>query len=139
MAAKVRDLLTTDPIIMEGTQSARTAAEKMREADVGALLVEEYGTLVGIVTDRDLVTRVIAQREDADSMTMSSVVSAELHTVGPDDSLADAVKVMQEHAVRRVPVVEDGTAIGILSLGDVALALDPDSVLADISKAKPNT
>ena len=139
MATKVRDLLTSDPIILEGTESARTAAEKMREADVGALLVEEYGTLLGIVTDRDLVTRVIAQREDADSMTMSSVVSSELHTVGPDDSLGDAIGVMREHAVRRVPVVEDGTAIGILSLGDVALALDPDSVLADISEAGPNT
>jgi CBS domain-containing protein len=138
MATQVRELMTQDPIVLEATESVRTAARKMQEADVGAVLVEESGTLRGIVTDRDLVTRVIAAETDAEKISVGQVASSELVTLSPDDTLADAVTVMREHAIRRIPVVEDSAAVGILSIGDLAVARDPESALADISAAEPN-
>ena len=138
VAIPVRDLMTPDPILLVTTDSAQTAAEKMRGAGVGAVLVEEAGSLRGIVTDRDLVTRVIAARVDASDLTVGEVASDQVWTVGPDDTVDDAIGLMREHAVRRVPVVENGAAVGILALGDLAVVRDPESLLGEISAAEPN-
>jgi CBS domain-containing protein len=139
MATQVRDLMTADPIVLETTASAREAAEQMRGSDIGAILVEENGTLRGILTDRDLVTRVIAAGMDASGITVGEVASTDPVTVGPDDSIAAALDRMREHAVRRIPVVDEAASVGILAIGDLAVIRDPSSVLADISAADPNT
>ncbi len=138
MATQVRDLMTPDPILLATTDSAQTAAEKMQRFGVGAVLVEEAGSLRGIVTDRDLVTRVIAAGADANELTVGEVITEELSTVAPDDPVTEAIGLMREHAVRRVPVVEDGAAVGILALGDLAVVRDPESLLGEISAANPN-
>jgi CBS domain-containing protein len=134
----VREIMTTDPIVLQSSTSVKEAAEKMRDADVGDVIVEDGGELVGVVTDRDITIRCVAEGTSPESATIWSIVSGELHTLSPDDTLDDAVTTMREAAVRRVPVVEDGVAIGVLSIGDLAVVKDPDSVLADISAAHGN-
>ncbi len=134
----VREIMTTDPIVLQSSTSVKEAAKKMRDADVGDVIVEDGGSLVGIVTDRDITIRCVAEGTSPESATIWSIVSGELHSLSPDDSLDDAVNTMRDAAVRRVPVVEDGVAIGVLSIGDLAVAKDPDSVLADISAAHGN-
>jgi len=134
----VKELMTPDPIVLETTETIHAAAQRMRDADVGAVLVEAGGTLRGIVTDRDVVVRAVADALDPQEVTVGQALSGELVAVGPDDTIADAIGVMRERAVRRVPVVDDGVAVGILSLGDLAQRRDPESVLGDISAAPPN-
>lgn len=137
MAETVQEHMTTDPIVLESTQSITDAARRMRDDEVGDVLVKEDGRLCGILTDRDIVVRSIAEGRDPEATTLADVCSEELYTVGPDDTLDDVVATMRDHAVRRVPVVEDGVAVGILSMGDLAVKRDPDSALADISEAPP--
>lgn len=138
MARAVRELMTTDPVTLPASTSVRVAAQRMRADDIGDVLVEDDGRLCGIVTDRDLVVRVLSDDIGSESITLGEVCSSDLHTVSPDDDLDAAVKIVREHAVRRIPVVEDQTAVGILAIGDLAVALDEDSALADISAAAPN-
>lgn len=135
MATKVRELMTPDPVTLEASTPIRAAAERMRDDDIGNVLVEDDGQLRGIVTDRDITTRVVAEGTAPDQITLGQVCTGELHTVSPDDDLDDAVRILREHAVRRIPVTEDGTAVGVLAIGDLAVILDSDSALADISAA----
>ena len=113
-------------------------ARIMRDEDIGAVLVTDEDRLRGLVSDRDLVVRALAEGDDPGQTTVASACSDDLVTVGPDDELDVAVRVMREHAVRRVPVVEEGRPVGIVSLGDLAVERDPDSALGDISAARPN-
>lgn len=138
MATKVRDLMTPDPTILAASESAATAAHRMRDHDIGDVLIEDDGTLRGIVTDRDLTVRVLAEGIDGDSISLGDVCTTDLVTVGPDDALGDVVGLMRREAIRRVPVAEDGTAVGVLAIGDLATVEDPDSALADISAAGGN-
>jgi CBS domain-containing protein len=112
---------------------------KMRDHEIGDVLVVDGSELVGIVTDRDIAVRVVAEGSDPDSVTLGDVCSGDLETVTPDDDLGDVIRDMRDRAVRRVPVVEDGTAVGILSIGDLAVMKDAESLLADISAAPSNT
>lgn len=137
MAQTVRDLMTPDPIILANTRTVTEAARRMRDEDVGDVLVHEDGRLCGILTDRDIVVRLIAEELDTTGMTLGQICSGELHIVAPDDELDAAVAMMRSHAIRRAPVVEDDVAVGILSIGDLAIRQDPDSALADISQAPP--
>jgi len=91
------------------------------------------------VTDRDIVVRGLAEGMDPTNTPVSKVCSAELTVVSPDDTVDDAVNLMRDHAVRRLPVVEDGRAVGIVAIGDLARMRDGDSPLAAISSAPPNT
>jgi CBS domain-containing protein len=110
----------------------------MRDGDVGAVLIEDGGTLKGIVTDRDIVVRAVADGRDPDEVRAEEVASMDVATLTPDQSLRDAARFMREHDVRRVPVVQDGRPVGIVSLGDLAIELDTDSALADISSEPGN-
>jgi CBS domain-containing protein len=139
MPRTVRDVMTTDPVVCETTASATEAAQKMRDHEIGDVLVVDGSELVGIVTDRDIAVRVVAEGSDPDSVTLGDVCSGDLETVTPDDDLGDVIRDMRDRAVRRVPVVEDGTAVGILSIGDLAVMKDAESLLADISAAPSNT
>ena len=138
MATKIRDLMTTDPIVLQTTTTATQAAQEMQREDVGDVLVEDNGTLRGIVTDRDLTLRVIADGTDGDAITLGEVCSGELIVLDPEQDLRSAVETMRDQKVRRLPVVENGQAVGILSIGDLAVSLDPESALADISAAPEN-
>jgi CBS domain-containing protein len=134
---KVRDVMTAEPIVLQQDQSIADAAQAMRDNAVGAVLVVDGDKLCGLVTDRDLVVRAVAESAPSDS-PVGRVVSSDLIAVGADDEADDAARVMQEHAVRRLPVMDDGRIVGIVSIGDLAVSRGEDSALADISAAEPN-
>jgi len=132
--------MTPDPKILEATASVRDAAELMRESDIGDVVVLENNQLCGIVTDRDIVVRVLADGGDPAMVTVGEICSRELTTVPPTASIDDVVRLIREKAIRRLPVVEeDGEVVGIVSIGDIAVARDRESALADVSAALPNT
>ena len=139
MADKVRDVMTTHPITLASTETLAAAAKQMRDADVGVVVVTDNDSISGLVTDRDIVVRGIA--EDLDPFTSSLASCCTTHdvvTVGPDDALDHGVKLMREHAVRRLLVVEGGKPVGVVSIGDFAIERDEDSALAQISAAEQN-
>ena len=133
MSQTLRDLMTPDPVVLESTATVEQAAQCMRDEDVGDVLVHEDGELCGIVTDRDLVVRCVAEQDDPSVTTIGDLCSAELITVEVDASVEEAVLLMTRHSVRRVPVLEAGVVLGIVSLGDLAIARDPESALGRIS------
>ncbi|AQS66067.1 CBS domain-containing protein [Streptomyces pactum] len=138
MTQYVRDIMTGDPVTVEPQTSVTAVARIMRDRDLGAVLVTDGDRLRGLVTDRDLVVRSVAEGGDPEQTTVAGACSDEVVTVRPDDELNHAVELMREHAVRRVPVVDDGRPVGIVSLGDLAMERDPESALGDISVARPN-
>ena len=138
MADTVRDLMAESPWKVEPSDSVEDAAKKMRENDVGALLVVEDEELKGIVTDRDIVVKAVAEGDKPGKAKVEDVCTADTATIEADASVDDAIKAMREADVRRLPVVEDGKPVGIISLGDLAISRDEDSALADISAAAPN-
>jgi CBS domain-containing protein len=137
MADTVRDLLKGDPVTVEASATVQDAAKLMDENDIGNVLVVENNEVQGIVTDRDIVVRVIAKGDGADA-SVREAATTDLETLEPDASIDDAIQKMEQGNVRRLPVVEDGKPVGVISLGDLAQAKDKDSALADISAASPN-
>ncbi|MDP2700453.1 MAG: CBS domain-containing protein [Candidatus Rokubacteria bacterium] len=138
-AQNVGDIMTRPPRTLDVTASVMDAATIMREGDFGDVVVLEEGRLCGILTDRDIVVRVLATGDDPSSVRVGDVCSRELVTVSEGDGIGDAVRLVRAKAVRRLPVLDDdGRLVGILSLGDLALARDPRSALGDISAATPN-
>ncbi|MET9297100.1 CBS domain-containing protein [Streptomyces sp. NPDC003077] len=138
MPQHVRDIMTSAPVTVEPQTSVEAVARQMRDQNIGAVLVAEGDKLRGLVSDRDLVVRAVADGSDTKKTTVGSVCSSDLVTVGPDEDLKRAAQVMREHSVRRVPVVDGGQAVGVVSLGDLAMEKDPGSALGDISAAKSN-
>ncbi|MFF5537258.1 CBS domain-containing protein [Streptomyces cinerochromogenes] len=138
MAQHVRDIMTSQLVTVEPQTSVSAVARKMRDENVGAVLVTEGDELRGLVSDRDLVVRALAEGGDPEQKTVAAACSSDLVTVTPDENLDHAVELMRERAVRRLPVVEGGRAVGIVSLGDMAIERDAESALGDISAAKSN-
>ncbi|MEA2482345.1 MAG: hypothetical protein QOC55_292 [Thermoleophilaceae bacterium] len=137
MAESIRDVMTSDPTTVEASASVQDVAQLMDKEDIGNVLVVENGELQGIVTDRDIVVRVIAKGNGPDA-SVREACTTDLEALSPDDSVEDAIQKMEQGNVRRLPVVEDGKPVGIISLGDLAVNRDDDSALADISSASPN-
>jgi CBS domain-containing protein len=137
MADTIRDLLKGDPVTVEASATVEEAAKLMDQNDIGNVLVVENNEVQGIVTDRDIVVRVVAKGNGPDA-SVREAATTDLETLEPDASIDDAIKKMQQGNVRRLPVVEDGKPVGVVSLGDLAQARDKDSALADISSASPN-
>ena len=138
MNAKVRDLMTPGPIGVDYYQSIGDAARAMRDWGVGAVLVVHDQALRGLVTDRDLVVRAVAESGTPDE-PVGPLASGDLIGVNADDDVAVALRLMRAHAVRRLLVIDDGQVAGVVSLGDLALEEDPASALAEVSQARPNT
>jgi CBS domain-containing protein len=138
MAQPIREVITKDVVSLPSDASIMDAARTMRDRDIGDVLVVEGDRLTGIVTDRDIVIRAIADGLSSTATTLGDLATEDVTVLSPDDSVEDAIRIMRDSAVRRVPVVEDGRPVGILSIGDLALERDPDSALADISAADPD-
>jgi CBS domain-containing protein len=138
MAQQIREIMTLNPVALPGTTSVYEAARAMRDAEIGDVIVIEHQQVCGIVTDRDIVVRTVAEAQDPAATTLADICSHSLLTVTPMDSVEEAVRLMRTHAVRRLPVVEGGQAVGIVSLGDLAVERDPNSALGGISAAPPN-
>jgi CBS domain-containing protein len=120
MAKNVRDAMTKKVRSVTPTESIVGAARLMREENVGSLPVVQGERLVGVLTDRDIVTRTVAEGRDPESVTAGEVASSELVTARPDQDLDEALDLMAQEQVRRLPVVEDGQLVGILAQADVA-------------------
>jgi CBS domain-containing protein len=121
MAKSVRELMTPDVRTVSPSQSLADAAELMKNEDVGSVPVVEEGRLAGILTDRDIVIRAVAERRDPQTVKVAEVASGELVTVEPEQELDEALALMARHQVRRLPVVEEGRLVGMLAQADVAL------------------
>ncbi|NEE02995.1 CBS domain-containing protein [Phytoactinopolyspora halotolerans] len=135
----VADAMTGRVISVNIDASLADAAVAMRNNDVGDVLVLENGMVRGVLTDRDLVVRAAAEGRPPDDTSVDDVCSSDVTTVVPGTPIDDAVNLMREYAIRRLPVVdEDLRPVGVVTLGDVALAREPDSALADISAAPAN-
>ena len=134
---KVRHVLPAEPIVLQQHQTIADAAQAMRDTAVGAVLVVDGDRLCGLITDRDIVVRAVAESAPPDA-PVGPLVSPDLIAVGADDEAGDAARVMQAHAVRRLPVMKDGRIVGIVTIGDLAVSRGEDSALADISAAEPN-
>lgn len=136
----VGDIMTPAPRSLTPQCSAMDAAQLMRDNGIGDVVVVEDDRLVGIVTDRDIVVRVLAERSDPSAVRLGEICSRDLTTIAPDASVGQAVRLIREKSIRRLPVVEDGGhVVGIVSIGDIAVARDRKSALGDISAATPNT
>lgn len=137
---QVRDVMTPMPETVSPGTTLVEAAKRMADGDFGDVLVAEPGseTLMGIVTDRDIAIRAVAAGIDPRTATVGSILSRDLETVSPDETLQVAAARMRSANVRRLPVIENGRPIGIVSLGDLSMATDAGGTLADISIAPPD-
>jgi CBS domain-containing protein len=140
----VRHVMADRPVTASPAMDAGDAAGLMAANDIGALPIVEDGRLVGIVTDRDLVLRVLAERKDPRSVAVGDIATTRgVETVTPDTQLADARALMADKRIRRLPVVKDGMLIGMVSLGDVAIGSASmrgvGEALAEISVSRATT
>jgi CBS domain-containing protein len=138
-ALTVDEIMTRDVIQLPVDTTLDQAAKVMRDEDIGDVVVVDSDQLVGVVTDRDIVVRAVAEGLAPGQATLGSVVSRDLVTVRPDDSAQQAALLMRDRAVRRVLVCDERGLVGIVSIGDLAADLDPQSVLGGISGAPPNS
>jgi CBS domain-containing protein len=138
MTKTLRDVMTENPATLPATASIVDAAKTMSEKNIGDVIVMDDGEMCGIVTDRDIVVRAVAKGGDGASMKIGDICSKNVTALEPDSNVGEAIQVMREKALRRLPVVENGKPVGIVSLGDLAQERDPKSALADISEAPPN-
>ncbi|TLS46511.1 CBS domain-containing protein [Streptomyces montanus] len=138
MAQHVREVMTTEPVTVDEETPLPEVARLMKEKNIGDVIVAEEDRVRGLVTDRDLVVRVLAEERDPARTTVREIASTDLVTIDPEAEVDEAVRLMRENALRRLPVVEEGHLVGALSIGDLAVERDPRSALADISAAEPN-
>lgn len=121
MGKSVQDAMTSNPCAVDADKPVSYAAKMMKQEDVGLAPIVEGDRLVGTVTDRDIVTRVIAEGRDPNSTSVRDIASTDLVTIDPQQDLGEALQLMAQHQVRRLPVVEeDGRLVGVVAQADVA-------------------
>jgi CBS domain-containing protein len=121
MGKRIRDVMTTNPTSIDASTTVKEAAESMRDEDIGMIPVLEDGRLVGTLTDRDIAVRVVAEDLDPESTPAIDIASTHLVTVDPSQDLEEALELMAEHQVRRLPALdEEGHLVGIVAQADVA-------------------
>ena len=138
MARTVREVMTHDLRTVSPESTLTEAAREMRDGDVGPVLILDGDDPVGILTDRDIVVRAIAEGGAGDSTKVGDIATRGVIGVEVDQPIDAAVELMRENDIRRVLVTDGGRPVGIVSIGDLAVERDTDSALADISAASPN-
>lgn len=129
--------MTPNPVTLPSTATIAQAAQCMRDEGIGDVLVQSNGSM-GIVTDRDIAVRAVAEGKDPKQAKVGDICTTDIVTVAPDTPVGDAAQLMRDRAIRRLPVVDGGEAVGMVSIGDLAVERDQDSALADISASPPN-
>ena len=133
---KCYEVMTANPLTCLPTETAQQAAQKMRDADAGPIPVvegRESARLLGIVTDRDLALRVVAEGKDPGSTTVADVMTTDVASVNRDDNVEKAIDLMKRHQVRRIPVLaENGALVGIIAQADIALRVSKDAVTGEV-------
>jgi CBS domain-containing protein len=125
MAKTVRELMTSNPCSIDAGKSVAYAAKMMRDEDVGIAPIVEGERLVGVLTDRDIAVRVVAEGRDPEQVEVTEVASRDVVTLDPQQDLDEALRLMARHQVRRLPVVEeDGRLVGVVAQADVAQQAD---------------
>jgi CBS domain-containing protein len=121
MGQRIREVMTSNPSTIEADGFVVEAAKIMKAEDAGVVPVTENGRLIGMVTDRDIAIRVVAERKDPQATSIREVASTDLVTIDPQQDLDEALRLMAQHKVRRLPVVEeDGRLVGVVAQADVA-------------------
>jgi len=121
MAKKISELMTPNPCAIDADKPVAYAARMLKDEDVGLAPIVEGDRLVGTLTDRDIVTRVVAEGKDPQSVTVREVASTDVVTIDPEQDLSEALRLMASNQVRRLPVVEeDGRLVGVVAQADVA-------------------
>jgi CBS domain-containing protein len=138
MARTVADVMTKDPATLEDSASVVAAAKLMRDADIGAVIVTSGDDVRGILTDRDVVVRAVADDRELNEVTVGELCTSSPTTVAPDQSVDDALRTMEKENVRRLPVVEGGRPVGVVSLGDLSEITDTGDAMRDIAEAPAN-
>ena len=139
MATTVAEIMARDPQTVQADAPVSEAASRMRDNDTGDVVVLDGQQLVGIVTDRDIAVRIVAEGRDPSTPAREACSAGDLTTVTPDTTAEQAAQIMRDNAVRRLPVVEGDRPVGVVSLGDLAVERDEHSALAEISAAEGNT
>ncbi|MCZ7435807.1 CBS domain-containing protein [Micromonospora sp. WMMC241] len=134
----VGEFMTTRLVTMDGNDTLAAAAQEMRDSAIGDVVVTDGDNVVGIVTDRDITVRGVAEDRNPATTRLNEITSKDVVTVSQNDDAVAAADLMRTYAVRRLPVIEDGKLIGLVSMGDLAVEREPQSVLADISADDPN-
>jgi CBS domain-containing protein len=138
MGQQIKDVMTPGAVSCGIRDTVADAARVMKQEAIGDVLVLDDGQLCGMVTDRDIVVRVIAEGRDPETTALGDICSSDVLTVRPDDSATHAVQLMTERAVRRIPIVDGDKIVGIVTMGDLAVERDERSALAAVSAAPPN-
>lgn len=140
---KVRDLMTERIAKAEPDTTLEEIAMMMKTENTGAVPVVDEDELIGIVTDRDIVMRCVAEGGDASEMTAEDIVSEDVETIDPDSDIGEALELMSRKQIRRLPVVDSGELVGMLSIGDIAVKQgdqeESGSVLKDVSQGVKNS
>jgi len=137
MGKSVKDAMTSEVKTATPSQSLTDAAKLMKQEDVGSVPVVDGDRLVGVLTDRDIVVRGIADGSDPNAVQVGAIASRDVVTVRSDDDLDEALRLMAQHQVRRLPVVDDGQLVGVVATADVAQEAkekDVGHVVEEISK-----
>ncbi|MFD2766500.1 CBS domain-containing protein [Micromonospora eburnea] len=134
----VGEFMTTRLVTMAGSDTLTDAAQEMRDSAIGDVVVTDGDNVVGIVTDRDITVRGVAENLDPNTTRLNQITSKDVVTVSQYDDAVAAADLMRTYAVRRLPVIDDGRLVGLISMGDLAVEREPQSVLADISADDPN-
>jgi CBS domain-containing protein len=130
--------MTQRPVTLEQTDTLTAAARSMRDGNIGDVIVLDQGKIQGILTDRDIVVRALAEGRDPARTAVGEICSREMTTLSPSDTIEEAERIMRQKAIRRLPILEDGRPVGIVSLGDLEVERSPGSALGGISAAPPN-
>ncbi len=120
MGKHIRDVMTPSPQTVRAESPALEAAKLMKDADAGMIPVVEDGRLLGTITDRDIVLRIVAEGKDPQATTVREIASTDLVTVDPEQDVGEAMRLMARHQVRRLPVVENDRLVGVVAQADVA-------------------
>jgi CBS domain-containing protein len=121
MGHRIKDVMTSNPCTIDADKSVAYAAKMMRDEDVGLAPIVEGDKLIGMLTDRDIAIRVVAEGKDPNQVNVRDVASKQVVTIDPQQDLDEALRIMAKHQVRRLPVVEeDGKLVGVVAQADVA-------------------
>lgn len=126
----IRDVMTPNPRTVSPNDSIQSAARVMRDEDTGVVPVVDNGKPVGVITDRDIVVRAVAEDREM-NRPVRDIVTTELVAVHPDMSVEEATELMSEHQVRRLPVIDNDRLVGIVSIGDIAVKEGRDGRVGD--------
>lgn len=137
----IRDVMSTDLITVDRDATTVDAARAMRDNNIGPVLIVDGDQICGIVTDRDIAVEAVAAGKDPSTTKVIDLCTTNVQTVSPETTVDEAVRLMKDNSIRRLPVVENGRAVGIVSLGDLTMAVDASKAgdaIQDISSDRPN-